>query len=304
MSILVSQTILNRIQEELARSTESFMLISAYCKLPLVKYFDSCITNTTIEKTLVVRYRPEDIAAGASDLDLYPYCKGNGWKMYFRLDLHAKTYVFDRLRCVIGSANATGSGLSIGGTGNYEMATACELAEKDHKTLKLLLLGAVEMNDEIYVTMKNTMSTQSSHCFSGISWPKEISDLFVPDYSILFAEDFPQCPHPHDATIEDLVFLNIVPGSSLGDIKLAFQNTKCYQWLLSLIRSQDSHEMYFGAITENLHNTLLNDPTPFRKDVKQLLSNLLSWIEDLDINTLQIDRPNYSQRVRYINREV
>jgi hypothetical protein len=58
------------------------MLISAYCKLPLVKYFDSCITNTTIEKTLVVRYRPEDIAAGASDLDLYPYCKGNGWKMY------------------------------------------------------------------------------------------------------------------------------------------------------------------------------------------------------------------------------
>ena len=25
--------------------------------------------------------RPKDIAAGASDLDIYPYCKANGWKI-------------------------------------------------------------------------------------------------------------------------------------------------------------------------------------------------------------------------------
>lgn len=64
MAILVSQTILNRIHDELSKSTESFLLISAYCKLPLVKYFDQCITNENITKTLIVRYRPEDITAG------------------------------------------------------------------------------------------------------------------------------------------------------------------------------------------------------------------------------------------------
>ena len=149
MSILVSQKILDRIRDELSTSTESFLLISAYCKLPLVRYFDSCIANTGIEKKLVVRFRPDDIAFGASDLEIYPYCRDNGWKLYFRMDLHAKTYVFDRLRCIIGSANATGNGMNIGGCGNYEMATACELADKDVQALDLLLRGAVEMNDKL-----------------------------------------------------------------------------------------------------------------------------------------------------------
>lgn len=52
MSILVSQKILDCIRDELSASRESFLLISAYCKLPLVKYFDSCIVNTSIEKSL------------------------------------------------------------------------------------------------------------------------------------------------------------------------------------------------------------------------------------------------------------
>ena len=60
MSILVSQKILDCIRDELSASRESFLLISAYCKLPLVKYFDSCIVNTSIEKKLVVRFRPDD----------------------------------------------------------------------------------------------------------------------------------------------------------------------------------------------------------------------------------------------------
>ena len=304
MAILVSQTILNRIHDELSKSTESFLLISAYCKLPLVKYFDQCITNENITKTLIVRYRPEDITAGASDLDIYPYCKAHGWKMYFRLDLHAKTYVFDRLRCIVGSANATGSGLNLGGIGNYEMATSCELADADRKVLDLLLRGAVEMNDYIYSTMKDVISSNTSQRTSIISWPKEISELFIPDYSILFAEDFPSCSDPLKATAEDLVFLNLVPGASLADVQSAFEYSKCYQWLLHLVKAQDEHEMYFGAITAKLHNTLLNEPTPFRKDVKQLLSNLLSWVESLAVTDLQVDRPNYSQRVRYINREV
>lgn len=304
MSILVSQKILNRIHNELSQSTESFLLISAYCKLPLVKYFDECIVNPEIEKKLVVRFRPEDISSRASDLEIYPYCRDHGWKLYFRLDLHAKTYVFDRLRCIIGSANATSSGLNIGGIGNYEMATACELGEKDLHTLDLLLLGAVEMNDYIYAIMQSSLSPHCGGNEAITNWPNEIIDMFVPDYSLLFAEDFPSCQHPTDATEDDLLFLNLLPGASIDAIKTAFPNTKCYLWLSDLVKNHEKQEMYFGEITAKLHNALLNDPKPYRKDVKQLLSNLLSWIDDLDTNGMQVDRPNHSQRVRYINREV
>lgn len=300
MSILVSQNILNSIRDEISRSTESFLLISAYCKLPLVKYFDECITNPDIDKKLIVRFRLEDIKHGTSDLDIYPYCKEHGWKLYFRLDLHAKTYVFDRLRCVIGSANATSNGLNIGGIGNYEMATACELTDRDVRTLDLLLLGAVEMNDSIYIKMCEELDCSTTSSTTIDTWSQEIVDMFVPDYSLLFSEDFPNCQHPMEATLEDLIFLNLHLNPSLEDIKKAFTNSKCYNWLLNLLKNHESKEMYFGAITAKLHNVLLNDPKPYRKDVKQLLSNLLGWIDELKIEEIKIDRPNYSQRVRYI----
>lgn len=306
MSILVSQKILNRIRDELSRTTESFLLISAYCKLPLVKYFDTCISNANIniEKKLIVRFRPEDITSGASDLEIYPYCRNNGWKLYFRLDLHAKTYVFDRLRCIVGSANATSSGLSIGGFGNYEMATACELEDRDIKSLDLLLLGSVEMNDSIYNIMRSSIDNHSLSNSAISKWPEEIVDMFIPDYSLLFTEDFPACQHPVDATLDDLVFLNLFPGASTRDISNAFRSCKCFQWLFNLVKGNDTQEMYFGEIAAKLHNALLNEPKPYRKDVKQLLNNLLSWIDDLSIDDLLVDRPNHSQRVRYINREV
>lgn len=304
MAILVSHKILDRIRDELSLSTESFLLISAYCKLPLVQYFDSCITNTSIEKKLVVRFKAEDIAFGASDLDIYPYCRDNGWKLYFRLDLHAKTYVFDHLRCIIGSANATSNGMNVGGCGNYEIATACELAEKDVHALDLLLRGAVEMNDAIYATMKEMVTDQNNAITSSTQWPKEITDMFRQDYSLLFAEDFPSCLHPANATNDDLLFLNLSCEATKAEIEQAMRSAKCFLWLLNLIKEQDSQEMYYGVVTAALHRALLNEPKPYRKEVKQLLSNLLAWIDELEINELQIDRPNHSQRIRYIRREV
>ena len=139
---------------------------------------------------------------------------------------------------------------------------------------------------------------------ANMSWPKEIMDMFVPDYSLLFTEDFPLCQHPAEATEEDLVFLNLPPEASMETIKTAFCSSKSFLWLCNLVREHEYQEMYFGAISASLHNVLLNEPKPYRKDVKQLLSNLLSWINDLDISAVKVDRPNYSQRVRYINREV
>lgn len=301
MSLLISREILERIRDELSRTVDSFLLISAYCKLPLVKFFDSCILNPNVEKKLVVRFKQGDILSGASDLEIYPYCKRHGWKLYFRLDLHAKTYIFDNVRCIVGSANATGNGLSVSDTGNYEISAACLLEDKDIKTLNLLLLGAVEMNDEIYDLMNTTLLNQTSNA-SNFGWPNSITNLFAPDYSLLFAEDFPACSHPRELSADDLAFLDLPASATTEMIRYSFENSKCFCWLSALIKNQVSQEMYFGAMTAALHNTLLNEPKPYRKEVKELLSNLLNWIVDLDILELQVDRPGYSQRVRHLQK--
>jgi len=50
-----------------------------------------------------------------------------------------------------------------------------------------------------------------------------------------------------------------------------------------------------------LHDVLVSDPKPYRKDVKQMLSNLLDLVENLDMDDIVIDKPNFSQRVRLRN---
>ena len=55
--------------------------------------------------------------------------------------------------------------------------------------------------------------------------------------------------------------------------------------------------LYFGALSQKLHNTLVSDPKPYRRDVKQMLANLLGLIERLEMEEITVDRPNYSQRV-------
>ncbi len=298
MPILISQQILDRICEELSNVTESFTLISAYCKTPLVEYLDTFIDRPLV-KNLIVRLKPEDILAGATDLELYPYCKEHGWSMFFRLDLHAKTYIFDNLRCVLGSANATSSGLSIGGIGNYEMAVLNEIDDSDRQQVRNLFRSSVRMTDALYADMKTAISFMESQHTTRASekWPEEINQYFHPDFSLLFSEDFPSCFDPMAATSEDLIFLNTFPGADLDEIKKAFRESKCFQWLMKLLSEQEQNEIYFGAASAALHSVILNDPRPYRKEVKLLLANLLNWISVLDMPEIGIDRPSYSQRI-------
>lgn len=298
MPILISQQILDRICAELSNITESFTLISAYCKTPLVEYLDTFIDRPLV-KNLIVRLKPEDILAGATDLELYPYCKEHGWSMFFRLDLHAKTYIFDNLRCVLGSANATSRGLSIGGVGNYEMAVLNEIDDSDRQQVRNLFRSSVRMTDALYADMKTAISSMESQHTPRASakWPEEINQFFHPDFSLLFSEDFPSCFDPREATSEDLIFLNTFPGADQDEIKKAFRESKCFQWLMKLLSEQEHNELYFGAASAALHSVILNDPRPYRKEVKNLLANLLNWISVLDMEEIGIDRPNYSQRI-------
>ena len=98
---------------------------------------------------------------------------------------------------------------------------------------------------------------------------------------------------------DELLFLNLNSHASINEIKQAFEKSKCYLWLCELIKNSENQELYFGAITASLYNVLLNEPKPYRSDVKILLSNLLNWITELQVTELKIDRPNHSQRVKY-----
>ena len=80
-------------------------------------------------------------------------------------------------------------------------------------------------------------------------------------------------------------------------LKETFRWSNAYLWLLTTLRENEGC-LYFGALAERLHNSLVSDPKPFRRDVKVMLANLLTLIEELNMEEIVIDRPNYSQRIQ------
>ena len=121
-----------------------------------------------------------------------------------------------------------------------------------------------------------------------------LTDMFHPTVSTLFSHELPATDIvPHTGYID---FLDIQAEQSNSEIKEAFRWSNAYLWLLDAL-AHNVGCLYFGAATQLLHNALVQDPRPYRRDVKLYLSNLLAWVVALDMDEIVIDRPNYSQRI-------
>ena len=63
-------------------------------------------------------------------------------------------------------------------------------------------------------------------------------------------------------------------------LKINFQKSKIFKWLINQIRKEQKNEIYFGKLSTIIHNSLLDDPKPYRKDVKNLQSNIYDFIKN------------------------
>lgn len=299
MALLFSQEILNAVNEELRTAKDSVQIISAYCKENAIKKLNSFISDSVSEKKIMVRFRLDDILKGSTDFSVIDFCQKCGWKVYIRFDLHVKTYIVDRKRGFVGSANATNSGLSLGTHGNVEIGTLVDIDMVDMEKVEALYEDAIFVTDSIYEKLKAQYQTISTYeQGKQYAWNQEIYELFTPKVKTLFSYELPE--KDEFSIGEYVTFLDMTYSEKSESIKEAFRWSNAYLWLLNVLKENDGC-MYFGGITEKLHNALVSDPKPYRKDVKVLLANLLSMIEKVQMEEIVVDRPNYSQRVRLID---
>ncbi|MFK5710234.1 phospholipase D family protein [Lysinibacillus boronitolerans] len=292
--IIHSKEIFPFIKAELSRISKQFIIVSAYIKVTALKEIDSYLTSD-IEKILLVRFRKSDIIAKSTDIELYDYCEENGWKMYFNLDLHSKIYVFDKNTYLIGSANATLSGLGLKAHSNIESAVVGECTPHNYNKILEVFDTAHLMTDAIILEFKKQIDDASTTIFE--EW--FLHEIKIPKKAALknlWVCDFPTSPSPLQLNEQDLALLGLLPNSSLGFIQSKFKSVKCYEWLCLNVKD----EIYFGELTAKLHNALIDDPKPYRKEVKEILATLLTWISILKMDDFIIDRPNHSQRIRKI----
>ncbi len=303
MSLLSTSETKQMIAKQVRLADDDLQIVSAFCKIPAIQFVDSNVCNTLKSKKILVRFLLSDILAGVTDFNLYNYCKDNGWSMYVRFDLHAKTYIFDRKRCILGSANMTNKGLGLSFHGNCELSGFVDIDESDLKKIDSLFDNAILMTDKLFEQMKGNLEAipKTPGCSTDHKWEKSIEQLFNPQIDTLFTYDFPATKYPDFNDPESFSFLSYPQHlSSVDEVKSAFRWSKAFMWLYSHLNTCSDRTSYFGEITAALHNTLINDPKPYRKDVKELLANTLAWIEYLNFKEMVIDIPNHSQRVRIV----
>lgn len=297
--ILFNENFKSVLEHELNNTQGDLQMISAYCKRNALEFVDAKLKALPNLKRLMVRFQPEDILSGATDFEIYEYCKAHGWELYIQLDIHAKTYIFDKKRWIVGSANLTSRGIGLNGNGNIEMSMISDVSDIEYEKINELFSSATIMTDELANLMKAQLSSASTNKKEqkNIGWDTNITQLLNANVKTLFVHDFPQAGSPYPIQSEDALLLGVDSKSTKEQIKHAFTSTRCFKWLINDLQTAPEKQQYFGALTASLHNALVNDPKPYRKEVKELLSNLLNWIQELNIEDIVVDRPNYSQRV-------
>ena len=140
---------------ELVRGATSRIVIAApYIKLPSIKRALSQVPASVTECICVTRWLPEDIAAGACDLEIFDALADvPGGRLLVHPHLHAKYYA-DGVCTLVGSANLTARGLGWQTPSNVELLVSLPqefpgLLDWESMLLRSAVLATEELRDQI-----------------------------------------------------------------------------------------------------------------------------------------------------------
>lgn len=301
------------LEKSVGSQAQSVDLCSAYLKVGSLKHFHKeFISKGFVGKSRVLaRWQLNDLISGASDLESYLYTKENEIPFFVMQNFHGKIYGVNPGGVLVGSANLTNLGFGLAQSSNEEVCVfLSDQAEKNFQYINNLFEEAVLVTDEIFEKINTFINSAKTKKNDLMGWPDEIFQLLIPPKKtnqLIFDDMFhsnlnnklngDEIDLTHDLSLLGITELDLTNKEL---VKKCFLRTKPYLWLYQSLSSANS-SIYFGELSAKLHADLVNDPALYRKDVKQLLQNLLSWIGELAQDEIIIDRPSYSQRVTLIN---
>jgi len=293
------------LQKELAVSISSckasVVVLSAFIKKQAFEWFISQFNDSNIDVTIVARWTLSDLLSGISDLEVFELCKSKSWTFKIDQRLHSKLYLIDSEFAFVGSSNLTGAGLGLHAKSNFELSMKGDITDIDLRKVSKYLDSCVTVTDEIYeVIVKVYNSSEKVKIPNNIKWPKSITALLEHDVNHLWVDDLfftdPVEENPtNENFLHDLSLMNI---SNKNDISHAdSEQIKAIKWLKCQLIKEESKSLRFGAVSKRLHDALLNDPKPYRKDVKELQANLFKWIKHLELSEFEFQTYNISETV-------
>lgn len=291
-------------QEQLRKQlaiTNRAIIISAYVSKPAVDWILRLGKN---DVTLVCRLRPTDILNKSTDISALIKAIEGGWMLYCLPSLHSKLYLLDDKFLFVGSANFTANGLNLFNNGNHESMVQVEANDENRTYISEIIDLSYRLTLEKLEEMNNYLEPIQDSPISDIptQWPRS----FEPESNLLLVTDFPLvqvgefCKAYEISPSLPFAYLELWADSA-DERKEILVNTKSYLWLIETLKKFENNRCYFGNLTQHLHSDIDEDPKPYRKEIKQLLHNLLTYVECYAKDKIVVDRPNYSQRVQLIS---
>ena len=289
MSILRTPDYGENVKALIRTAADELAIVSAFATTTATEAILRNVAPTVRRKELHVRWQADDLLSGASELAVYEVARDHGVAMFMQPTLHAKFVIADRTRVIIGSANVTGRGLGLTAAGNIEAGVMIEPTLREIHILEEIMCRSTLVTPDLFDQLRNYVERNRMPPKLVREFTGDISSVLTGQFTGLWVRDLPLQPLPPSRGGDPTVSWDV-------ELENQFAASKCLRWVRTLLPPPD-YAIYFGELTSSLHDTLLEDPTPYRTEVKKLVSNLMSWCVELLPDEFGSDTPNYSQRL-------
>ena len=286
MSLLFGIEFQENLKNSVQNAENSVMILSAFTKRKALLWLGDHVPDD-IDVTLVTRWQCQDLISGASDLDCFELCKKNDWHFAIDQSLHCKIYLIDSQDILIGSANLTQKGLHLSTDCNFEAGTKFNISEDYCSRLVKYVKSCTHLDWKQYEKIKHFVNQNAKPIKAANKWPEEIMSIMNSKIEFLWVKDMILKPPQY--------YIDNCLSEQLGIEKETFIESKLYNWLINQFRNSRKKYLSFGQITSLLHNSLLDDPKPYRTTVKELIANLFEWIRYIKPKGIGIKKFNYTE---------
>tara|TARA_Y100000816_G_scaffold114134_1_gene79907 strand:- start:438 stop:1415 length:978 start_codon:yes stop_codon:yes gene_type:complete len=311
--ILNSVKLQNYFKECLKNCKDEIIVCSAFITMKGIEWFYNNLQNKKINCRVISRWDRGDLLSKVSDIEVYNFCKKMGWSFEIIENLHAKFYLMDQKDLISGSLNLTAKGFGLVPISNKEFGNYFEAIDEDLININIFLEDAIKITDEKFNEYKKYLEENKDFVIQQLpELPEKIKNLKEKKLTKLWVHDFlfnepENLLNNFNENTEDLIHdrsllnINSQDDLSLETIKLNFVNLDLYKWFIKQIKNKNNKSFSFGELSALIHNSLFDDPKPYRKEIKNLQANFIKFLEILKFENIKIERPKYSQVISYID---
>jgi len=304
MSLLHSnQYLFDKIRDFFCESS-NFCIFSPYIKsdvlLRLLKDAKNRCTN------IITTWKPQDIALGASDIEVYKICKKFDIGLLVNNRIHLKAYIRnDFSSCIVTSSNVSARGLALTKMYNYELGAIVENLDVSDK---IYFDKIIEESKDVTQSYYDQVKAQAEKLVLTKEMPEQFEIKKTPSDKGFLLTALPMSDgfdvlfdiYNGNRSYSDDVVRSAehdvrLYGLAVGENETSFQKRLKssffkHPFIIKFLK-YNGDGRHFGDLTHWLHNTCTTVPTPRRFVIKDALKRLFVFVVELSDGKYVIDVP-------------